>query len=169
MPEAASAALHREVEAFLYDEAELQDTGSHRAWLDLLTDDMHYTMPVRVTRERGAESDLIEDMHHVDDDRVALEMRIMRLATEYAWAEDPPSRTRHYVTNVRVRRVEGDELTVKSNVLLYRTRGDLPTYDLISCEREDVLRRVEGELRLARRRVVLDQSTVLTHNLAVLP
>ena len=50
--------------------------------------------------------------------------------------------------------------------MLYRTRGDVPAFDILSAERHDVLRRAEtGELQLARRTILLDQSTVLTHNI----
>jgi 3-phenylpropionate/cinnamic acid dioxygenase small subunit len=57
---------------------------------------------------------------------------------------------------------------VQSNLLLYRNRGDVPHADLLSAVRQDVLRRVNGNWRLARRTIVLDQSTVATLNLAVL-
>lgn len=164
----ASDRLHSEVHGFLLEEAELLDAGRYRDWLELITDDVRYLMPVRVTRERTAASDLSE-MHHVDDDHDTLELRVLRLETEYAWAEDPPSRTRHFVSNVRVERNGvDDEVNVKSNLLLYRSRSDAPKYDLLSGERRDILRRVDGEWKLAHRTVVLDQSVVLTHNLAVI-
>jgi 3-phenylpropionate/cinnamic acid dioxygenase small subunit len=105
----------------------------------------------------------------MDDDWDSMEMRVLRLETEYAWAEDPPSRSRHFVTNIRVAAGgSADELTAKSNLLLYRTRGDVATFDILSGERHDVLRRVAGGYRLAKRVVVLDQTTVMTHNLALI-
>jgi phthalate 3,4-dioxygenase beta subunit len=51
-------------------------------------------------------------------------MRVKRLATDHAWAEDPPSRTRHFVTNVRTFRPRADELYVESALLLFRSRGE---------------------------------------------
>jgi 3-phenylpropionate/cinnamic acid dioxygenase small subunit len=105
----------------------------------------------------------------MDDDWDSMEMRILRLETEYAWAEDPPSRSRHFVTNVRVEEGENEgEYLVKTNLLLYRTRGDVPIYDILSGERTDTLRRVDDGLRLAKRVVLLDQTTVMTHNLALI-
>jgi len=140
-----------------------------REWLDLLAEDLRYLVPLRVTREREAVSDVIVGMAHQDDDWDAMEMRVLRLETEYAWAEDPPSRSRHYITNIRV--APGDEAgeyTVKSNLLLYRTRGDNPVYDILPGQRTDTLRRVEGGLLLAKRVVMLDHTTVMTHNLALI-
>ena len=96
-------------------------------------------------------------------------MRVLRLETEYAWAEDPPSRSRHFVTNVQVAPGDsGDEFEVTSNLLLYRTRGDVATYDILSGERKDVLRRAGDGFRLAKRVVLLDQTTIMTHNLALI-
>lgn len=159
----------REITEWLYHEAELLDDGRYREWLELLTDDVRYLVPLRVTREREAATDVIVGMAHQDDDWDAMEMRILRLETEYAWAEDPPSRSRHYITNIRV--APGDEpgeYTVKSNLLLYRTRADNPVYDILPGQRTDTLRRVDGGLQLAKRVVLLDHTTVMTHNLALI-
>ncbi len=160
---------YREVSEFLFLEAELLDEGRLEEWLDLLTEDIAYRMPVRVTRERGAGCEFVGEMAHFEEDRHRLEMRVRRLGTRSAWAEDPPSRTRHFVSNIRVRPGEREgELHVRSNLLLYRNRGDSPHQDLLSAERRDVLRRVDGGWRLARRTILLDQSTVATLNFAVL-
>jgi 3-phenylpropionate/cinnamic acid dioxygenase small subunit len=159
----------REVTDWLYGEAELLDANKYREWLELVAEDLRYVVPLRVTREREAETDVIVGMNHQDDDWDSMEMRVLRLETEYAWAEDPPSRSRHFVTNVRVQEGETEgEYRVKSSLLLYRTRGDAPTYDLLSGERTDVLRRTDDGLRLANRVVLLDQTTVMTHNLALI-
>ncbi|RMG55093.1 MAG: 3-phenylpropionate/cinnamic acid dioxygenase subunit beta [Acidobacteria bacterium] len=161
--------VYREVRDFLLREAELLDNGAYRDWLGCLTEDIRYQVPVRVTRDRGVESEFVSEMGHLDEDHVSLEMRIMRLETEYAWAEDPPSRTRHFVSNIRVEPGDrDDEVKVKSNLLLYRTRGDDPHYDLLSAERHDVLRRINSQWKLARRLVLLDQTTIGTHNLSIL-
>jgi 3-phenylpropionate/cinnamic acid dioxygenase small subunit len=159
----------REITDWLFMEAELLDLGKYREWLDLITEDIRYVVPLRVTREREAETDIVPNMTHMDDDWDSMEMRILRLETEYAWAEDPPSRSRHFVTNVRVEEGENEgEYLVKTNLLLYRTRGDAPIYDILSGERTDTLRRVDDGLRLAKRVVLLDQTTVMTHNLALI-
>lgn len=159
----------REITDWLHHEAELLDDGRYRDWLELLAEDLRYLVPLRVTREREAVSDVIVGMAHQDDDWDAMEMRVMRLETDYAWAEDPPSRSRHYITNIRVAPgAAAGEYTVKSNLLLYRTRGDNPVYDILPGQRTDVLRRVDGGLLLVKRVVMLDHTTVMTHNLALI-
>jgi len=160
--------LYEEVVAFLVDEAELLDEGRFGDWLELWTDDCRYRMPIRVTRERGQSGDIAYDMQHFYDDRDSLQKRVDRLKTEFAWAEDPPSRTRHFVSNVRVRPGEREEeIRVKSYLLVYRSRGDSPDADLIAGERRDVLRRVGGRLRLSERVFIIDQATLGTKNLAI--
>jgi ethylbenzene dioxygenase beta subunit len=157
----------------LYQEAELLDEGRYREWLALLAQDVRYQVPVRVTKERGPEggvSGVMEGMYHLDEDYTSLEMRVARLETGFAWAEDPPSRLRHFVTNVRIGEPrptpKGEESEVRSNLLIFRSRWDRPDYTLLSAERRDVWRQEEGGWRLARRTVVLDSATLPTHNLA---
>jgi 3-phenylpropionate/cinnamic acid dioxygenase small subunit len=163
-----SAVTREEVLDFLYREAELLDTGRLEDWLALLTDDVQYRMPVRLTRERTSPTDRSDQMQFFWDDRATIELRIRRLRTDFAWAEDPPSRTRHFVSNVRIAPAAGpDELHVRSYVLVYRNRGETAAYELLSGERRDVLRRVAGAWRLARREIIVDQASLANQNLAI--
>lgn len=157
-----------DVLAFVYAEAELLDNRRHSEWLDMLTDDVVYRMPVRVTTAATLDDSLMTDMDHFDEDRYSLEKRVARFETEHAWTEDPPSRTRRFVTNVRV--YPGDlenEFEVLSSLLLFRSRGDAHEPSLVSAGRRDVLRRVDGELKLARRDISVDESVLRMQNLAV--
>ena len=116
-----SVETYWEAYSFLMHEAELLDERRERDWLDLFTDDAEYLMPVRVNRERAEGEGFSEEAYYFEETRGSLELRVRRLETEYAWAEDPPSRTRHFVTNVRVAEGdEEDEVAVRSNLLLYR-------------------------------------------------
>lgn len=165
---AVSAQVREEVLDFLFREAEAVDAGRFDEWLDLMTDDVQYRMPVRLTRERGEAPDRSDQMQFFWDDRETLRLRVRRLRTDFAWAEDPPSRTRHFVSNVRVAPgPQPDELDVRSYVLIYRNRGADASYELVSGERHDVLRRVEGAWRLARREFVVDQAMLGVKNLGI--
>lgn len=170
MGEPISPADPRYAEAleFLYGEADLLDSGRFVEWLDLLTPDITYRIPARQDRgpseapERSGESQIFMD------DRASLEVRVRRLGTSSAWAESPPSRTRHFVSNVRVRTAERpEELEVRSSVLVYRSRSNRPQFDLFSGTRLDVLRHSEGAWRLAQRTVWLDQTVVAARNISV--
>jgi 3-phenylpropionate/cinnamic acid dioxygenase small subunit len=157
-----------EVEEFLYREALALDERRFRDWLGLFTEDATYEVPVRITREKNAEWELAPTARIFDDTKETLEIRVRRLETDFAWAEQPPSRTRHYVTNVLVEPGEADgEILALSNLLLYRSRGDQPHWDLLSAQRRDTLRATGDGWRIARRWAALDQSTVNAHNLSV--
>ena len=159
---------HQEAHQFLVEEAALLDAADYEGWLGLLCEDIRYVMPVRVTTARGADFDSLADMGHFDENLYSLRKRAQRLATEHAWTEDPPSRTRHFVSNVRTFSGEGGELVVESSLLLFRSRGDTRQADLVSAGRTDLLRPTEAGLRLARREIRVDESVLRTQNLAVL-
>jgi 3-phenylpropionate/cinnamic acid dioxygenase small subunit len=157
-----------EVEQFLYREASLLDERKLDAWLALLTDDIHYWMPIRRTttaKEIDNEFTKPGGMAYFDDDKKTLGMRVQRLQVGRAWAEDPPSRTRHVVTNVRILGIDGNDLAVASNFLLYRTRLNSEEDSWIG-RREDLLRREQGALKLARRYIYLDQTVILAQNMS---
>lgn len=157
-----------QVVQFLYHEAELLDAGRLGEWLGLMTDDVAYTMPVRLTRERGAAPDVSEEMGHFSESRETLRLRIERLKTDFAWAEDPPSRTRRFVSNVRVAAGTNDgEVEVRSYVLVYRNRGGSATAEIISGERHDILVRGASSWKIRKRVIIVDQATLGMKNLAI--
>ncbi|MBV8787770.1 MAG: 3-phenylpropionate/cinnamic acid dioxygenase subunit beta [Mycobacterium sp.] len=159
---------HLAAHQFLVDEAYLLDAQRYDEWLDTLTDDVCYLMPVRVTTARGAGFDTSPGMAHFDEDKYSLSQRVARMGTEHAWAEDPPSRLRHFITNVRT--FESDDaahLRVESAELLFRSRGDVNENALMSCGREDVLRWCDDRWKLARRTLIADESVLRMQNLAV--
>ena len=90
-----------------------------------------------------------------------------RLVGQHAWTEDPPSRTRRFVTNIWVSEGGEGTLDVVSYLLLFRSRLDVRPPDLVSAERADVLRRTPGGLRLRSRRISVDEAVLRTQNLAV--
>jgi 3-phenylpropionate/cinnamic acid dioxygenase small subunit len=162
--------LQHEIEQFLYAEAALLDDGDFHGWLAILADDIHYWMPTRYNRtrrERGLDMSRENELAFFDDDKASLAMRVKRLDTGMAWAEDPPSRTRHLVTNVQIRPRQADEYDVTSAFLLYRTRLETDL-NIFAGRREDVLRKTADGWRIARRKIILDQNVVLAKNLSVL-
>lgn len=145
---------------FLAREARLLDQGALDDWLQLLCNDIEYLVPVRATRYGEAQEEFSRTSFHFEEDRYSLGMRVKRLDTRFAWAEDPPTRTRHLVGNVLCERQADGNLSVVSTVLLHRSRLDEGVGETLTGERQDVLREVDGLLRLARRIVLLDQTTL---------
>jgi 3-phenylpropionate/cinnamic acid dioxygenase small subunit len=157
-----------EVERFYYDEAALLDAHRYEEWLTLFSDDAHYFMPIRRTRmqrELNKEFTQPGEMAFFHDDKTLLAGRVAKLKSGRSWAEDPPSRTRHLITNVRVVRDTGRELEVESNFHVYRTRLNSEESSWIG-SRRDLLRRVEGSFQIADRKIFLEQTVLLSRNLS---
>jgi phthalate 3,4-dioxygenase subunit beta len=157
-----------EVQQWLTREAELLDTRDLRGWLALLDPEIRYRMPVPVTTERrSADQVPLGAMDHFDEDLYSLEKRVSRLEGTHAWTEDPPSRTRRFVTNVRATVLGPDEVEARSYLLLYRSRGDVRAADLLSAERTDRLRRRGAGFSLLVRDIAIDDAVLRMQNLAV--
>ena len=164
------ALLQYEVEQFLFLEAALLDACDYRTWLDLVTDDIHYWMPIRRTvtlSDLDLEFTKPGEMAYFDDDRALLEMRVKKLEAGSAWSEDPPSRSRHLVSNVRVVQVRDEEITLDVSFQLLRMRLNSERNEWFG-RREDVLRRTADGLRLARRHIFLDQTVITTTNMSTI-
>ncbi|MHA5051512.1 aromatic-ring-hydroxylating dioxygenase subunit beta [Streptomyces sp. SD15] len=161
------SALYNEVVEWMDTEAELLDAYREREWLEaMVSRDVVYQVPIRQTVERARGNGFIEGAFHLDETYGSLESRVARNETPYAWAEDPPSRIRHFVTGIRVAE-DADRVIVRSNLLIYRTRQEQTQPQLLSGERQDQLRREDGVLRLLRREVLLDLTVIGTHNLSI--
>ena len=167
-----TSADHQLAHQFLVEEAHALDSLRFEAWLAMLTDDVTYVMPVRVTATKATDEASVQTIDHFAENRYMLGKRVERFATAHAWTEDPQSRLRHYVTNVRTFATDHpDEFVVESAVLLFRSRGDQAEPSIVSAGRADLLRRdgeaQEPRFRLARRIIQLDEAVLRTQNLAI--
>jgi len=131
---------HLQAYRWLVDEAWLLDTQDYTGWLETLTEDIHYLMPVRVSTPWARDSTTSPGMAHFDEDKYSLSRRVARFLTEHAWTEDPP---RDCVTICPMcarchrrrrppRRRLGDSAVPQ--------RGDIHPGSLVSAGREDLLR-----------------------------
>jgi 3-phenylpropionate/cinnamic acid dioxygenase small subunit len=106
------------------------------------------------------------DLAILEEDKRYLAMRVARLETGMAWAEDPPSRTRHLVGNLEAKLQENGEVDARTAFLVYRSHLETD-HQLLSGYREDQLRNIEGAWKIARRTIVLDANVLLDKNLSV--
>lgn len=159
-----------EVQTFLFREARLLDEERFRDWLALLTEDIHYWLPIRENRfrkDRRPPPTPEESASVYNDDLSDLTDRVARFETGFAWIEDPPARIRRVISNIEAETMpETGELSVYSNIILYRNRRQDEEAWFVAARR-DRLRRVNGAWRLAKRHVVFDQHVILDENLSV--
>ena len=147
--------LMREIEDFFYMEADLLDERNYDAWLDLLTDNILYWMPMRKNvsfDDRDEETTAEDDIAWFHDDKETLTKRVRQIQTGVHWADEPISRVSHLITNIRLSKPiialdEGKKLTTKCRFIVYRNRLETET-DLLVGRREDTLTRVNGKLML---------------------
>jgi 3-phenylpropionate/cinnamic acid dioxygenase small subunit len=161
--------LWLELMPFYIREAWLLDERKFKEWLDLFTDDVLYFMPRRKNvprREAEREITALGDLAIFEEDKRYLQMRVARLDTGMAWAEDPPSRTRHLIGNLEAELLENGEVKARTAFLVYRSHLETD-HQLLSGYREDVLRKVDEVWKVARRMIVLDANVLLDKNLSV--
>jgi biphenyl 2,3-dioxygenase subunit beta len=163
--------LRHNIEDFFYLEAEFLDERRLREWLELFTDDAHYWMPVRhnpLDRPADMDEELSKpgESYYFNDNKESLRIRVERVYAKNAWAEMPPSRTRHIISNIRVKQDDGVEIGVHSNFIVYRTRME-KDQDIFVGTRRDILRRVNGKMKIARRTIILDQAVLAAKNISI--
>lgn len=163
MPETSSAgnhgsvtALREMVEDFLYQEAALLDAWRLDEWLALFTADGRYVVPTTDLPDGDPRNDLV----FIDDDMVRLRARVERLKSRHGHREYPSSRTRRFITNVRIKMEDGG-IAVTSSFLVYRFRmGESSPY---VGWYEHRLKQLDGELKIHRRKAVLDLEALREH------
>ena len=169
----AQLLLKNEIEEFLFQEAELLDERNFEEWLDLLTDDIRYWMPMRRNVKFGELDREFtragQDINWFDEGKETLERRVKQILTGVHWAEEPLSRICHFVTNVQLLNAapsasDPAEVSVKCRFLVYRNRVQTET-DFLIGKREDTLRKEEGAWKIAERKIILDQNVLLAKNL----
>jgi ethylbenzene dioxygenase beta subunit len=155
------------VQAFLAHEARLLDEECYAEWLALFTEDAHYWVPGIENRGRADAEGTHGPtrMAYFDDTLDDLRLRITRFTSSTAWAEDPPTRHLHVISNVEAEpAATPGELLVRSVFVNYRGQGDLDAATLYG-RREDILRDTPEGLRIAGRTVLLRHNVLPAKNI----
>ena len=149
--------LREEVEDFLYEEAALLDEWRLDEWAALFTEDARYVVPAADLPEGNPERDLV----FINDDIIRIRARVKRLKGRFAYREYPWSRTRRFISNVRVKETGDNNLTVNANALVYRFRsGSADPYVGSYLYK---LKRVDGGFKIRYRRATLDLEALTWH------
>jgi 3-phenylpropionate/cinnamic acid dioxygenase small subunit len=165
--------LMREIEDFLYLEADVLDSRDWERWLTFFSDDLKYWMPIRKNLAYRERNDDITDETEAawfDNNKDLLERRVRQIMTGIHWAEEPLSRVTHLLTNIRLLTpvssvAEGETILVRSNFMVYRNRLETEV-DIMVGRRDDTLRRVKESFQIKTRKVLLDQNVLLAKNLS---
>jgi p-cumate 2,3-dioxygenase beta subunit len=145
-----NAVTRQQVEDFLFQEAALLDEWRLDEWLALFEAGATYEVP---TTDRPND-DPHRSQYYVWDDYELLTARVKRLKSKHAHAENPHSRTRRLVTNVRVAESSDSSLDVRAAFLIYKIRDG--NVDQFVGRYEHTLAANGEGLRFRRRRAVLE-------------
>jgi p-cumate 2,3-dioxygenase beta subunit len=146
-----SAALRSQVEDFLFAEAELLDDWRLAEWLALFSDDARYQVPAT---DLGDDARPEDNLFYIADDYVRLKERVTRLEKRGAHAEQPRSKTRHFVTNVRVQQLPDGDVAARAAFIVYRAKGG--ALDAFIGHSRYILRAHDGAFRIREKRCALD-------------
>jgi 3-phenylpropionate/cinnamic acid dioxygenase small subunit len=168
--------LKADVEDFYYHEADLLDGRRFRDWLDLLTEDITYFMPIRRNvkfgqHETRENTKLGEGISWFDEDKWTLTKRVEQILTGVHYAEEPLSRISHMISNVQIKNVRPNlenpgELDVTSRFLVYQNRVEYETYTFVG-RRNDTIRSTDAGWKVAKREILLEQNILLAKNLSM--
>ena len=159
--------LRQQFEDLLYREAWLLDQDRLEEWLELLSENIHYWAPVRADMNRGKE-DFSPRLRlaFLDDNKDGLRLRVARIRTGAAHADEPPSRVRHLITNVQVMEApDAETAKVASNFLVFKSRRNREENLFVGC-REDTWRLDSDAWKLDERMILLDHNVI--ENITVL-
>jgi benzoate/toluate 1,2-dioxygenase beta subunit len=157
----AMAFDRQEVEQFLYHEAQLMDEHRLDEWLALWTEPALYWVP-----SNRDEIDPKREVSLIYDDWVRLQLRISRLKSGFAHAQQPRSRMRRLVSNIVVEEAENGEIVVYSNFLLTELRRG--KQDLFAGRTIHHLRFSDGAFKLTFKKVLLVNNDEPIDNLTFL-
>ena len=153
----AERVSHRTVEEFIYDEAELLDDWRLPEWAELYTEDSIYEV-TSLASATPRTDDAKETLFLIADRIDRIRGRASRLMKSTAHAEYPRSKTRHMVSNVRVREIDGDTIRARANFVVFRTKEDTTTS--YPGEYHYVLKNTEEGLRILQKRIILDLNSL---------
>src|SRR5438876_5587253 len=139
-----------EIEEFLFHEAALLDEWRLDEWLALMAPDARYLVPPLDMPD----ADHRDTLFLIADDRRTLASRVRQLLSGTTWAENPRSRTRRLITNVRLLAAEGGEARATANFAVWRFQHEQA--DVYVGRYLHVLVRGPSGFRFRGRRAVLD-------------
>jgi len=166
-PNAVDSGLYIEIQRFLYREAALLDRRDYGGWFRLTTEDMHYRVTAAVSRDAGAKP---IEYSIIEENVIGLKSRIDQISNpKLTRAENPPSMTRRIISNIEAYHSKTPgEFSVTSYLIAYRSRPSIPEGGFYVAQREDVLRKIGSNWRLARRAARLDQTMLFDGALSTL-
>lgn len=162
------ALLQWAVEQFYFNEALLLDEHRYDEWIALFSKNVRYWAPVRVTREGTPDVVHDNELGLFDDDYGSLELRVESFQVKSAWAEIPPSRTRHLISNVQVTSDSSKQVSAMSNFFVFRSRLESVEHLFVGRRHDRLEPLGEDQWRICERMILFDHSSFTTDNISIM-
>jgi 3-phenylpropionate/cinnamic acid dioxygenase small subunit len=111
--------LQREVEQFLYRQAQCLDERNWKGFIDLFAGDGLYWVPASPEQTTG---DGVPSIFYEDRDLMAVRMK--RMEHPHAWSQMTAWGTNHVVSNVMIEKAGNGEIVARSRFHLMEFRND---------------------------------------------
>jgi 3-phenylpropionate/cinnamic acid dioxygenase small subunit len=163
-----SADIYLEMTSLLNQEAFFLDNRMYKEWLELLAEDLTYQMPLRETVEGVGVDNIANDIDFYHETKHSLTTRVNRLYTKSAWVENPATSQRHFVSNIMVEATsDPNEYKVRSYFHFMRSRGSHHEIEQLFGERNDVIRKIDNQWKIAKRLIKPDQAVITAMNMSM--
>lgn len=150
-----------DVERCIFREAQLIDDDAFDEWLNIFTDDAIYWIPCNRN-----DSDPMNQVSIIYDDRQRMEDRVWRLTSGLAYAQEPRSKLCHVIGNMEIKEVLDNEVTVTSKFILLELRKGVTTSFGGRCIHR--LRWVDEDWKVCYKKVELLQNNDVIDNMTFL-
>ena len=149
---------------FIYAEARLLDEGHYDAWLALWLPDGHYWMPLDY---KQSDPHLVTSLLY--EDMFMLKLRVERLNGARTFSQKPKSRCHHVIQRPFVDEMDHGAGRYVTNTSMHYVETRLDDQFLLALTATHELKHVEGQLRIANKRVDLLNSDAAFGNIQLLP
>ena len=149
---------------FIYSEARMLDEGRYHDWLALWLEDGHYWMPLEY---RQSDPTLTTSLLY--EDFFMLQLRIERLSGARTYSQNPRSRCSHVIQRPFVDEFDDESGRYVTNTSMHYVETRLDDQFLLALAATHELKRVDGALRIANKRVDLLNCDAAFGNIQLLP
>ena len=149
---------------FIYAEARMLDDGQFNDWLALWMPEGHYWMPLDYKQD-----DPLTTTSFLYEDNFMLRLRVERLEGERTFSQKPKSRCHHVLNRPFVDEYDPEANRYITNTAMHYVETRLDEQQLLAVTATHELTTVDGQIRIANKRVDLLNCDAAFGNIQLLP
>jgi 3-phenylpropionate/cinnamic acid dioxygenase small subunit len=149
---------------FIYEEARMLDEGRYDEWLSLWQPDGIYWMPLEYNQH-----DAVNMTSLMHEDLFMLKLRIERLNGARTFSQKPKSRCHHVIQRPFVDKLDDETGTYETKTFMHYVETRLDEQQLLALTACHELVLVDGNLKIANKRVDILNCDAAFRNIQLLP